>query len=180
MTDGSGHQVCCGFTVGGFTVDGQQKLVNLAFPDIEIAVRLFGSLPERLFTLGDFESTGYIQIHLGFPGGGMAVIDYSRGLPGHADYDSLSVIGSSGAAYADDHHNSHLLYSSDGPRAVLEEGQPYDPVFEVADFARAVRQETKPWVDGEMCLNVLDCLETVIASSSNREPIQCGGEQADD
>ena len=46
-----------------------------------------------------------------FPEGGMALIDCSRALQPSCDpYFSLTVIGSTGAAYADDHHNTNLLY----------------------------------------------------------------------
>ena len=48
----------------------------------------------------------------------MALIDYSSALPPGAGYQSMSVIGSAGAAYADDHQNIQLLYQGDDPRAV--------------------------------------------------------------
>jgi len=48
----------------------------------------------------------------------MALIDHSMMLPPGSDYFSLSVFGSAGAAYADDHHNMHLLYRGGCPTAL--------------------------------------------------------------
>lgn len=59
----------------------------------------------------------FLQIHLGFSGG-MALIDYTAGLPAGAGYNSLSVIGSTGAAYGDDHQNMQLLYRGGAPQAL--------------------------------------------------------------
>jgi predicted dehydrogenase len=69
--------------------------------------------------LGD-EHTGagrVVQVHLGFAAG-MALIDLAR-LPTGDGYHSLSVIGASGAAYADDHQNAQLLYRGGPGRAIV-------------------------------------------------------------
>ena len=75
--------------------------------EIDIACSLFGTAPEVIFGLrvGD----GF-QAHLGFPSGGMALIGCVNELPQDAEpYYTITLIGSRGAAYADDHHNSNLL-----------------------------------------------------------------------
>jgi hypothetical protein len=54
---------------------------------------------------------------LGFADDRMAVIDCAT-LPKGDEYYSLSVIGSSGAAYADDHHNMQLLFGGGHPQAI--------------------------------------------------------------
>jgi predicted dehydrogenase len=56
----------------------------------------------------------YLHIHLGFPGGGMALLDFSSLHPPGDPYRMLHVIGSAGAAYADDHQNMQLLFQG-GP-----------------------------------------------------------------
>ena len=53
----------------------------------------------------------------------MALIDYSDDLPPGDGYTSLSLIGSSGAAYADDHQNAQLVYRGGHPQALgVDEG----------------------------------------------------------
>lgn len=65
----------------------------------------------------------YLQIHLGFPGNAMALLVYSNLLPASAPYRSLHVIGSAGAAYADDQQNMQLLYQRGQVRGLLAEEQ---------------------------------------------------------
>ena len=59
-----------------------------------------------------------LQFHAGGPGPAMIVCDLAHGLPAGDAYWSLSVIGSRGAAYADDHRNRHLLFGGGPARAV--------------------------------------------------------------
>ena len=79
---------------------------------------MFGNKPSEIFGIGRrISGSGttwpdYVQIHLGFPGGGMAIIDYSTSLPQGPGYYFLSMIGSKGAAYADDHNNVNLRYGT--------------------------------------------------------------------
>ncbi|MBM3997436.1 MAG: hypothetical protein FJ303_25315 [Planctomycetes bacterium] len=81
--------------------------------DLDLALWYFGKQPDVVFAI---ERPGVRQVHLGFPGGGMALIDYVAKLPGDSRYHYLSLIGSSGAAYADDHRNMQLAFTRDGPR----------------------------------------------------------------
>ena len=46
------------------------------------------------------------------------MIDITSSLPSSVNYSSLSVIGASGAAYADDHHNMQLRFSPQGAQAL--------------------------------------------------------------
>ena len=54
----------------------------------------------------------------------MALLVYSSRLPPGAPYRSLHVIGSAGAAYADDQQNMQLLYKGGPPQGVLAEETP--------------------------------------------------------
>lgn len=83
--------------------------------DLDLILWYFGKPANIVHGL---ENNGCTQIHLGFPDGGMALLDYARRLPAGNRYYSLSVIGSSGAAYADDHQNRQLVYQGGSPRAV--------------------------------------------------------------
>ncbi len=58
-----------------------------------------------------------IQVHLGFADGGMALVDYADSLPPGDGYQSLSVICSNGAMYADDHSNRQLAFRGGPPQA---------------------------------------------------------------
>lgn len=107
--------------------------------DLDVALWLMGAPPNLVYALeqvspdwpdspdspdspvrdaGDQTSGHSMQVHLGFAGGGMALIDYAGTLPPGDGYQSLSVIGSAGAAYADDHQNMQLVYGGGHPRAV--------------------------------------------------------------
>lgn len=58
----------------------------------------------------------YVQVHLGFDGDAMALIDIDA-RPVGAPYGSLHLVGSRGAAYVDDHHNMQLLLKNHGIKA---------------------------------------------------------------
>lgn len=127
--------------------------------DVDLALWLIGRRVEVVFATGVAER-GYLQIHLGFEGGAMALVDYAPLLLPGDGYASLSVVGSKGAAYADDQSNQQLLLAGGSARAILagegerhldaaarafESGQ-IDAAASVADwrevlvFAAAVRQ----------------------------------------
>lgn len=92
--------------------------------DIDLAIWYAGKPANVIYaaeTAGDGNAARLgrtIQVHLGFAGGAMALLDYSNTLPAGDAYRSLSIIGSAGAAYADDHQNVQLLYQGQQPRAV--------------------------------------------------------------
>jgi predicted dehydrogenase len=77
--------------------------------DLDLALWLAGMRPTTVFAIGRADATDFVQIHLGFAGGAMALIDYTPRLPEGESYRSLSVIGSQGSASADDLHNLQLL-----------------------------------------------------------------------
>ena len=91
------------------------------FADIDLALHLMGGLPDTLFAMTRREGA-YLQVHLGFPGGAMAILDFATSLPPGQCYDSLSLVGTKGTAYADDHSNTHLLFTGAAPRALVSRG----------------------------------------------------------
>ena len=85
-----------------------------ALRDLDLVMWYFGKPPNLVYAVGHV-------VHLGFPGGGMALLDHAV-VPGDR-YDSLSVICSSGAAYADDHQNMQLIFRGGSTAAFrTEEG----------------------------------------------------------
>jgi len=82
--------------------------------DVDMALWLMGRAPDVVHAVrGD----GVSQIHLGFPGGGMALVSHAHG-PALGEYTSLSVIAADGAAHADDHVNHQLLFKAGVAHAV--------------------------------------------------------------
>jgi predicted dehydrogenase len=77
-------------------------------PIIDLTTWFVDEMPDMVFAIGD--DPDYAQVHLGFPGGAMALLFGAKfmGEPPVESYFSATVIGSHGAAYADDHHNVQL------------------------------------------------------------------------
>jgi len=84
-----------------------------ALRDLDLVMWYFGKPPNLVYAVQ------YV-VHLGFPGGGMAMLDHAV-VPGDR-YDSLSIICSSGAAYADDHQNMQLIFRG-GSTAAIRAGE---------------------------------------------------------
>lgn len=84
--------------------------------DIDIAQWLMRSPAELVYAARSQEGEA-VQVHLGFAAGGMALLDWGR-IPEGDTYRSLSLLGSSGAAYSDDHANRQLVFGS-GPARTL-------------------------------------------------------------
>lgn len=109
---------------------------DLLAEQLDLAIWLFGrQSPSITYAVS---RPGYTQVHLGFAAGGMALIDLDTSLPAGNDYYALSLIGSTGAAYADDHHNTHLLWDSRGAHGVRTEEAHVALRYMLADFVEAI------------------------------------------
>ncbi len=97
-----------------------QTIVN----DIDLCHWIFEAIATEVYCVGRrigglaLDQPDFIQIHLGFPDGGMALIDYAATLPLGAGYSSVSLIGSTGGVYGDDAHNTTLAYQGGHPSAI--------------------------------------------------------------
>lgn len=90
---------------------------------VDLARWLFNRDPDSIHGVS---SDACSLIHLGFPGGGMAMLDFTETLKEGEGYRSISLIGSRGAAYSDDHRNRNLLFAGGAPEA----SSPYsEPAF---------------------------------------------------
>ena len=69
------------------------------------------------------------------------MLDFTSALPEGDGYHSLNLIGSRGAAYADDHRDRNLLFDGGSPAATAPafQGAYIQPMLE--DFVRAVTEE---------------------------------------
>jgi len=144
-----------------------KPLAEWIFPDIDLATRLFGAKPTEVFALARHDVAAmpsYVQVHLGYPAGGMAIMDFSATLPIGEGYDSLSLIGSRGAAYADDHRNTHLLYGGGHPSTLIS-GEGHGHVCrEIQTFVDAIRENKPPPVGDVECRATHQVIDAVAQS----------------
>lgn len=154
--------------------DGQalaDAVSDLTIQEVDLACWLFDAAPEIVYSTAlslDKANRG-VQLHLGFPAGGMALIDCSRGLqPGSDSYYTLTLIGSKGAAYADDHHNTNLLLRecTKGLRA----GQGSDHVRrQLQEFVDAVTDGRPPRSTGEEALRAISVVQAAVDSVRSKQ-----------
>ena len=137
----------------------------LAVPYLDLANWLFGDRPERVYARTS--GPGYAQIHLGFRAGGMALIDVSAGLPPGDGYRSVSVIGSAGAGYADDHHNRALLFGGGDPAARDPGEGNHDLAGELIEFGAAAADGRAAQVTGADAHAALQVAAAAAASAAS-------------
>jgi predicted dehydrogenase len=158
-------------------------------PEIDLACWLFGRRPASIYaarsrsreTSGglnsdEFSYADYVQLHLGFPGGGMALIDHAT-LPPGAAYFSLSLIGSTGAAYSDDHHNMQVLYGGGQPAAIPTGQGDAALLAELQEFVSAVEAGREPLVTAADALAALQVAAAAAVSLAAREALRGDGER---
>ena len=148
----------------------------LSVPCLDLANWLFAALPESVYARA--AAPGYLQIHLGFPGGGMALIDLSDDLPPGDGYRSVTVIGSAGAGYADDHHNRNLLFGG-GDAAARAPGEGHlDLAAELEEFAAAGAGigQRAPAVTGAAAAAALQVAAAAAASAATGAALQRNGD----
>ena len=139
---------------------------------IDLAIWLFGESPTEVYAVG---RPGYAQVHLGFPDGGMALIDEARTLPNGDGYLSLSLIGSSGAAYADDHHNRNLVFQGGDPSAI-DTGQGSAALAaELEEFLSAVEEGREPGASGAENCTAIQVAEAAVTSLQSQQALRLNG-----
>ncbi len=106
--------------------------------DLDLASWLFGGVPETLYAVSRF---GYVQCHLGFCEGGMALIDHAAGGHFGDGYESVTLIGGKGAGYADDHRNVNLRFDETGCQGMRVTEGDTGLVDMLRAFAGAVKEE---------------------------------------
>ena len=152
-----------------------QSLLARLISEVDLAVWLFGARPTEIYAAGRVEDHHYVQVHLGFPEGGMAMID-SAVLPTSKPYYSVSLIGSTGAAYADDHHNAQLLYQTDQPTALTTPQSNHHRIAQLQAFADAIAQNVEPPITGQEGCLALEITELALESLKTTKPAHLKGE----
>lgn len=158
--------------------DKRPLLVDTLFADIDLALWLFNAKPTEVYALarsgegGTGTTPDYVQVHFGFPSGAMALLDFSAALPQGKGYDSLSLIGSTGAAYADDHNNTHLLFNGGNPAALISGQGDGHLALELQSLVDGITGRTETPVGGKECLAVHQVIEAIERSLQAKQVIR--------
>jgi predicted dehydrogenase len=135
--------------------------------DLDLVFWYFGKTPTIAHAVGH---ASCVQAHLGFPNGGMALIDLVRSFPAGDSYYSLSLIGASGAAYADDHANMQLLFRDNATRAVRSDEGVMALTALAQDFIDAIRTGRDLSASLQEWYNVLAVGEAIGRSMATQQP----------
>jgi myo-inositol 2-dehydrogenase/D-chiro-inositol 1-dehydrogenase len=147
------------------------SLADRLLPDTDLACWLFGSAPETVWSLQSAANPEYIQFQLGFANDGMAMIDIAASLPTGGDYFSMTMLGDTGASYADDHHNMNLLYSGGQPSAIRASQGRADLVGQLQEFVDAIGEQREPSVTPADTAQAMDVVAQVLESAESQQVI---------
>jgi predicted dehydrogenase len=144
--------------------------------DLNLALWLAGMRPTTVFAMGRADATDFMQIHLGFANGAMALIDYTPRLPEGEAYRSLSVIGSKGSASADDLHNLQLLNQGYVVRTIrTDEIRPLTVIRIVQEFVDCLASGRDPTESATCWRTSLEIAAAVRKSLSWRQAVSVKG-----
>ena len=147
---------------------GAEKLADIEeniLAEIDLLTWVFSDLPNVVCAKGHNVGNGsYAQIHFGFEGNGMALLDYAWGLPGSGAYQSTALLGSKGAAYVDDHRDMHLLFGADMPIAIYADQGSGHLTGLLGEFLNAIQSNRSPSVSLDDTLAALRVTEAVSRS----------------
>jgi predicted dehydrogenase len=105
----------------------------------------------------------------------MALIDDARTLPSGDGYFSLSLIGSTGAAYADDHHNRNLLFRGGDPNAIDTGQGSLHLTAQLREFIAAIEEQREPVANGTDGQVALQVAEAAVSSLQSRQALRMIG-----
>ncbi len=150
-----------------------ERVWELCYREVDLACWLFDGQPESVYAtcLGE-AAAGVelgIQLHLGFAGGGMALVDCLQSpRRGEDAYFMLTLIGSTGAAYVDDHRNTNLLIQERATSLKIDSTN--DVTLQLQEFAHSVSSDpsTSFADDGRRVMAVIDAILESIDSGQAR------------
>ena len=111
--------------------------------EVDVSLHTFGCVPTHVLGVevkADQNAHTMTQVHLGFPNGGMALLDQAVCATPRAPYWSMTLIGESGAAYVDDQRNSHLLVGSGPARSIRSNQYESALLTQLREFVSAIRE----------------------------------------
>ena len=115
--------------------------IHESIHEIDQALWLFGEYPSQVRAVA---APSQLQVHLGFESGAMAIFDVMAGLPLGESYYSLTLIGSQGAAYVDDHHNMQLVYRGGRAEAFATNQHSLAVHAQIEEFVAAITEHRQP------------------------------------
>ena len=142
------------------------RLWQMIVREVDSTCWFFGGQPDVVYgqsNVSESEPVG-ITVHLGFESG-MAIVDcaFHAGGP----FYTSSMIGSKGAAYADDHHNTNLLLSNGKTEGVHVRGT--DAWLRQLDaFASCIQSGASDPSIGEVKRAITVCHAAIQSAESNR------------
>ena len=170
-------------------VDGTQPQAGTwpeLFDVLDLAQWFFGEHPIDVVTLvrpdpnAMKNQVDFLQSHLAFKSGGMALISLSHSLPAGANYNCLTMIGSSGAAYADDHDQTQLLYQGRFPGGfpqTIKTGEGLQVQINMfREFVESIQQDRSPNTTVEDGRAAIAMVEAVLNSANCGLPVHISGD----
>ncbi|MCA9094188.1 MAG: Gfo/Idh/MocA family oxidoreductase [Planctomycetaceae bacterium] len=145
------------------------------FQQLDLAAWIYQTLPTEVYALRHGERSDLRQVHLGFPESSMAIITLSESLPPGDRYHSYTLIGTTGAAYADDHRQMQLLFQGGSPKAKRTGMGILREVEELREFLAAIDEKRLPTVSGSAVEQSLLLADAVRQSIDLRQPLQLQG-----
>ena len=153
--------------------DANSIMMRQTVDGIDLAIWLFDEIPTEVYAVS---CPSYVQVHLGFADGGMALIDDAQTLPDGDGYFSLSLIGSTGAAYADDHHNRNLLFRGGDPSAIeTDDLGSLHLTAQLEEFVAAIEEQREPAANGTDSQAALQVAEAAVASLQSQQALRLIG-----
>lgn len=146
------------------------------FQQLDLAQWVFKTLPTEIYAAAHGVHKATLQIHFGFPGAAMGLITICESLPPGDGYSACTVIGSTGAAYADDQRQMQMVYQADGIKAKRTSEGMLARVEELREFVGAINQNREPSVSGADARRVLIMMEAVHRSIQLRQPLHLEGD----
>lgn len=151
---------------------------------LDLALWMFPKPPMEVYAVGR-DAVGdknawpeYVQIHLGFPEGGMALISVCRSLPPGDDYQTVSLIASTGAAYADDHLQKQLLFRGERPVATQHAEMIPAIVTQLREFQQVIADKRHPADAAAAMKSALALTEAAWTSLAEHRPVRLTGENS--
>jgi len=111
--------------------------------DLDLLAWYFPTSPNLVYAI-EQRDLG-LQVHFGFPAGGMAMLDFVHDASLSDRYYSLSVIGSAGAAYADDHPNMQLFFTKGATQVLRADEGIVTQAAMVQDFVDDPTKRVSQW-----------------------------------
>lgn len=145
---------------------------------LDAACWLFDAVPLDIAVLGQpppnsaADPPDFLQIHLGFPLRGMALLSTANALPPGSGYRCVTLIGSAGAAYADDHDQMQLLLQGGSANARRSNEELATMTTQLKEFQRAVVREPSPGTQRQDCELPIELAELAMQAWSIGKPVR--------